>query len=76
MKYPVAIEKEEGTCFGVSVPDIEGCFSAGDTLDEALSNAQEAIYGHLEILAEEGIFAPVSSAVDKHFNNPEYQGFA
>lgn len=74
MKYPVAIEKEKGTCFGVSVPDIAGCFSAGDTLDEALNNAQEAIYSHLEILAEDGVFAPASSEVDKHFNKPEFKG--
>lgn len=47
MKYPVAIEKGNNTCFGVSVPDIDGCSSAGDTLDEALNDVQEAIYGHL-----------------------------
>lgn len=47
MKYPVAIHKDQDSCFGVSVPDVPGCFSAGETIDEALSNTQEAISDHL-----------------------------
>ena len=45
MRYSVAIHKEDGSCFGITVPDIEGCFSAGDTLDEALENTKVAISG-------------------------------
>ena len=75
MRYPVAIEKGNNTCFGISVPDIDGCFSAGDTLDEALNNVQEAIYGHLEILAEDGFPAPIPSKIDKHSTKAEFQGF-
>lgn len=74
MKYSVVVHKEQGSCFGITVPDITGCFSAGDTLEEALRNAEEAIYSHLEILAEEGELAPVPLAVDKHLENPDYQG--
>jgi len=74
MKYSVAIHKEEGTVFGVSVPDVEGCFSYGDTLEEALINANKAISSHLEILAEDGVLAPESKSVDEHFNNPDYAG--
>jgi len=44
MRYPVVIEPgDEGHAFGVVVPDLPGCFSAGDTLDEALANVEEAI---------------------------------
>ncbi len=39
---------------GVEVPDIPGCFSAGDDLDDAVATAREAIEGHFEILAEDG----------------------
>ena len=43
MRYPIAIESGTGTtAFGVVVPDLPGCFSAGDTLDEALAGAEEA----------------------------------
>ena len=50
---------------GVTVPDLPGCFSAGDTLAEALENAQEAIALHIEgmLLDGEPVPAP-SSAVD------------
>src|SRR3979490_664997 len=37
MRYPIAIERGPGTAVcGVVVPDLPGCFSAGDTLDEAI----------------------------------------
>lgn len=46
MLYPIAIEPGDEThAFGVIVPDIPGCFSAGDTLEEAYANAKEAIKG-------------------------------
>ena len=44
MRYPIAIEPGNGDhAFGVVAPDLPGCFSAGDTLDEAIDNAKEAI---------------------------------
>lgn len=76
MKYPVAIQKDEDSCYGVTVPDIPGCFSAGESLDEAMNNVQEAISGHLEILAEDGELAPKPSIVDDHIKNDEFAGAA
>ena len=32
--YPVVIHKDKKSAFGVTVPDLPGCFSAGATLDE------------------------------------------
>ena len=74
MRYSVAIHKENSSCFGITVPDIEGCFSAGDTLDEALENTKEAISGHLEVLADDGIFAPKASPIDDYISDPSYTG--
>ncbi len=48
MRYPVVIHKDPGSSYGVTVPDLPGCFSGGDTLDEAFDNAREAIVGHIE----------------------------
>ena len=76
MKYPIAIHKDVDSCYGVSVPDLPGCFSAGETLDEAVNNAQEAISGHLEILAEDGKLAPAPSEIDKYYSHPHYAGAA
>lgn len=54
MLYPIAIHKDEGTSYGVTVPDVPGCFSYGDTVEEAIANAKEAVVGHIETLLELG----------------------
>ncbi|MDE4031140.1 type II toxin-antitoxin system HicB family antitoxin [Glaesserella parasuis] len=76
MLYPIAIEQgDEQHAFGVVVPDIAGCFSAGDTLEEAYENAKEAIVTHLELLADEGMEIPTPTSFANHRNNPDYEGF-
>ena len=44
MRFPIVIhkDKDEGSGYGVIVPDLPGCFSAGDTLEDALMSSQEA----------------------------------
>lgn len=54
MLFPIAIHKDRGTSYGVTVPDVPGCFSYGDTVEEAISNAKEAVVGHIETLLELG----------------------
>lgn len=55
MKFLIAIETgTESTTSGVVVPALPGCFSAGDTLEEAFDNAAEAIEAFCEVLAEDG----------------------
>ena len=54
MKLPVAIHKDEGSVFGVTVPDVPGCFSYGESVEEALQNVEEALRSHLEIRVEDG----------------------
>ena len=54
MRYPIAIEPgTDTTAWGVVVPDLPGCFSAGDTLDEAIEEAREAIILHLDGLLDD-----------------------
>jgi len=43
MKYPVILHKDKDTGYGVTLPDIPGCFALGDTLDEAIRNIQAAV---------------------------------
>lgn len=55
MRYPIFIEPgDDQTAFSVVVPDLPGCFSAGDTLDEALTNAREAVAVWLEAQLDHG----------------------
>lgn len=73
MQYPVVIHHDDGSAYGVTVPDIAGCFSAGDTVSEALDNAKEAITSHLEILAEDGLVAPAATSIDHYYDHEDYQ---
>jgi len=52
--YVAVIEKEPDSAFGVWFPDVEGCFSAGDTLEEAVANAAAALRQHAEALESAG----------------------
>ncbi|WP_133510448.1 type II toxin-antitoxin system HicB family antitoxin [Candidatus Thiosymbion oneisti] len=72
MRYPVIIHKDPSSDYGVTVPDLPGCFSAGDTLDEALENAQEAIECHLEGMLLDGENIIVAKSLEEHKKNPKY----
>lgn len=75
MLYPIAIlPGDDGHAWGVTVPDVPGCFSAGDDLDDAMTMAREAIEGHLELLAEDGLAIPTASRVTHHAARPEFSG--
>jgi predicted RNase H-like HicB family nuclease len=53
----VIYEKGE-TNWGAIVPDLPGCVSIGDTLEEVQENVKEAISLYLEVLAERGEALP------------------
>lgn len=76
MHYPIAIEiGDEQHAYSVVVPDLPGCFSAGDTFDDAIANAREAIEGHLESLSEHGDSIPTATAIQHHLDNPDFTGW-
>ena len=76
MKFLIAIEPAtDTTACGVVVPDLPGCFSAGDTLEEAFDNAREAIDAHCEFLAEDGQDVPLPAPMATHQSNPDYAGW-
>lgn len=55
MDFLLAIEKgDDQHAYGVVVPALPGCFSAGDTLEDALANARQAILMHIEALLDAG----------------------
>ncbi|HTY48301.1 MAG TPA: type II toxin-antitoxin system HicB family antitoxin [Steroidobacteraceae bacterium] len=76
MKFSIAIEPgTDRAAFGVVVPDLPGCFSAGDTAEEAFDNTRAAIEAHVEILAEEGGDLPDPRPLDQWQKDPQYQGW-
>ena len=74
MKFAVVVHHDEDSAFGVTVPDLPGCFSAGESFDEALENTVEAIEMHLEGLAEEGMDIPQARPIGAHLDNPDHAG--
>ena len=62
--YVAVIEKEPDSAFGVWLPDVEGCFSAGDTLEKAVANAAGALRQHTEALESAGRRLAAPRAVD------------
>lgn len=76
MRYPVAIESGDARhAYGVVVPDLPGCFSAGDTLDEAIANAQEAILLHLEGLLDDSKAIPKPSTIERLRRKREFRNW-
>ena len=74
MYFSVVLHTDDGRHFGVTVPDLPGCFSGGDTVEDALASAKEAIDLHLEGLAEEGMGWPERQPIDDHRKNPDFAG--
>ena len=64
MNYPIIIHKDKKSDYGVTIPDLPGCFSAGETLDEAIENAKEAILLHVEGLIDDSENIPEASNLE------------
>lgn len=72
MRYYIAlVHKDRDSDFGVSFPDLPGCVTAGATLDEAANMAVEALAGHIECMAEDGLAVPEPSNIEAIMAEPE-----
>jgi len=65
LHYTVILEHEEDGGYHAFVPALPGCHTQGDTIDEALENAREAIQAYLDSLKAEGEPAPVEDILIK-----------
>jgi predicted RNase H-like HicB family nuclease len=72
MRFPVVLHTDDGIRYGVTVPDLPGCFSGGDTFEEALASVKEAIDLHLEGLVEDGGDIPVPRSITEHRANRDF----
>jgi predicted RNase H-like HicB family nuclease len=72
MLHYVAIVEDAGPdkAIGVWFPDLPGCFSAGDDVDEALRNAEEALALYAEAEAKDGRGLPNSRTLSALKNDP------
>ena len=74
MRYPVVIHKDKTSDYGVTVPDLPGCFSAGETMEDALTQAIEAIECHLEGILFDGEAIPEARSIELHRKKKDFVG--
>ncbi len=60
--FPIIIQEGEDGKYIASCPAIEGCFSQGNTIPEAMTNIREAIALCLEDMANRGEQIPDAPA--------------
>jgi predicted RNase H-like HicB family nuclease len=73
MKFPIALHRDEGTDYGVIVPDFPGCHSWGETIEDAMANTLEAVELWVEGAIESGQrvdFKP--SSIETLRANPDF----
>jgi predicted RNase H-like HicB family nuclease len=72
MAYYLAILYEDpGASVGVSIPDLPGCYSAGDDIGDAIRNAAEAIELYLETLLDDNLPLPRARSAEELRRDPE-----
>ena len=62
--YPAIIEGDAKTGYSVFFPDLPGCTSGGDSLQQAALNAERALAGHVELMLGAGERLPEPSILD------------
>lgn len=64
--YPAVFRKNESGKYEAFFPDLESCYAEGETLDEAIDNANEAAYNWIsvELSEEDGQLPSVSDECD------------
>jgi predicted RNase H-like HicB family nuclease len=76
MRYAIAIETgDETTAYGVVIPDLPGCFSAGDSLDEAITAAEEAAAAWIDAALDAATPIPSPSPLAAIRAMPQFDGW-
>jgi predicted RNase H-like HicB family nuclease len=65
-KYLVVIEQADDGSYSVYLPDVPGCVSCGDTVDEVKVLIQEALDFHFEGMRQAGLPIPAPTAVSEY----------
>jgi len=63
MEYIVVIHAAEEGGYWAEVPALDGCFAQGETIEELLDEARDAITSHIEALKDDGQSVPENSGI-------------
>ncbi|MDE0941874.1 MAG: type II toxin-antitoxin system HicB family antitoxin [Alphaproteobacteria bacterium] len=62
--YTAFVRKDGDSCYGVDFPDFPGCVSAGDTIEEAITNAHEALSAHIAFMQSDNDLIPAPTSTE------------
>jgi predicted RNase H-like HicB family nuclease len=71
-EYIALIHKDQHSSFGASFPDLPGCISAADSLEELRPMIEESLSLHIEGLLEDGDVLPEPSTLDAIVKSKDY----
>lgn len=74
MMFALYLHETESGGYSGFVPDVEGCYFAGDTFEEAVADAESAIEVHLAFLVDKGGVVPQPRSVEVHQEDEACQG--
>jgi predicted RNase H-like HicB family nuclease len=67
-KYLVVIEKAENN-YSAFCPDLPGCITVGDTVEETITHIKEAIALYMEAIADHGELIPIPKGLRYHVDH-------
>lgn len=70
MRFVAFVHKDPDSAYGISFPDVPGCISAGDTLEEVSVMGIEALAGHIRWLEADGDPVPTPRSLDDIMADP------
>jgi predicted RNase H-like HicB family nuclease len=65
-KYLVVIEKASDGSYSAYLPDLPGCVSCGDTIDEVKASIRDAVEFHLEGMQAAGLVLPAPTTISDY----------
>lgn len=71
--YIGIVHKDPDSAYGISFPDVPGCFSAADELDDVFAMAEEALTLWTEAMLEEGHAVPATRDLSAIRTDPEWE---
>jgi predicted RNase H-like HicB family nuclease len=75
MNFPIVLHSDDHIHWGVTVPDLPGCFATGGSIQEAMINAADAVEFHLDGLFENAKWTIADVSVNDIatlYGNPDY----
>ncbi|HAF70313.1 MAG: hypothetical protein XD60_1496 [Acetothermia bacterium 64_32] len=64
-RFNIIVERDEDGVYIASCPALKGCYSQGDTYEEAVENLKDAIRLHIEARREVGEPVPIEAVIDE-----------